>query len=97
MGQTAEEWDRQLRLHPDRLLHNYLVRSLRKGFRIGFSHESARCTSAVSNMQSARERPSMIDAFIATKLAMGRVLGPIDQVKSESIHVNSFGLVPKGH
>ena len=48
-------------------------------------------------MQSARERPSVIDAFIATELATGRVLGPIDQVKSESIYVNSFGLVPKGH
>ena len=44
----AEEWDRQLRLHPDRSYQDYFVRSLREGFGIGFSHESAKCTNAVS-------------------------------------------------
>ncbi len=65
--------------------------------RIGFSHDSAGCVSAVSNMSSAAERPSHIDEFITTELAAGRILGSVEPGSSHSIHINSFGLLPKGH
>ena len=93
----VSEWERLLVSHPDDAYSAYLVRGLRDGFRIGFGYGSARCRSAVSNMQSAGERPSMIDTFLATELAAERVLGPVDPGLAGSIQVNRFGLVPKGH
>jgi len=70
---SAMEWDSQLAFHPDESYHEYLVKSLRHGFRIGFNHGSAKCkcVSAESNMSSASERSSVIDEFIATELAAG--------------------------
>ncbi len=93
---SAEVWGRQLASHPDESFQEYLVEGLRRGFRIGFSHDSVRCVSAVANMSSAAKRPSVIDEFIATELAAGRILGPVEPDSSHSIHVNRFGLVPKG-
>ena len=94
---VASEWERLLASHPDDAYSAYLVRGLRDGFHIGFSYGSVRCRSAVSNMQSAGERPSVIDTFLATELAAERVLGPVDPGLAGSIQVNRFGLVPKGH
>ena len=39
----------------------------------------------------------MISAFIASELAAGRVLGPVEPFVVLSVQVNRFGLVPKGH
>ncbi len=50
----------------------------------------------MSNMSSASERPSVVDEFVATELVAGRILGPVEATHS-SLHVNRFGLVPKGH
>ncbi len=82
---SAEVWGRQLASHPDESFREYLVEGLRPDFRIGFSHDSVRCMSAVSNMSSAAERPSVIDEFIATELAAGRILGPVEPDSSHSI------------
>ena len=72
-----------------------LVKGLGDVFRIGYDYGSARCRSAAPNMQSAGERPCVIDTFLTTELAAERVLGPVDL--EGSIQVNRFGLVPKGH
>lgn len=66
----------------------YLVEGLQHGFRVGFSHETAKCSSAVSNMSSASERPSVIDEFIATEVTAGRILGPVESAHSHSININ---------
>ncbi len=83
--------------HPDESYCEYLVEKLRQGFRIGFDHGSAKCKSAVSNMSSASERPSVIDEFVTAELAAGRILGPVEAAHTHQIHKNQFGLVPKGH
>ncbi len=93
----VSEWDRQLAAHPDQYYRAYLVEGLRHGFRIGYRYGSAKCVSAVSNMSSASERPSVIDEFIDTEVATGRILRPVDSSHAKLIHVNRFGLVPKGH
>ncbi len=38
----------------------------------------------------------MIDEFVATELAAGRIFGPVEAIHS-SLHINQFELVPKGH
>ena len=51
--------------------------------------------SAVSNMSSAAEKPSIIDEFITTELAAERILGPVEPDSFHSIHINRFKM--KGH
>ncbi len=91
------EWDTQLSSHRDESYRKYLVEGLWQGFRIGFNHGSAKCKSAVSNMSSASERPSVINEFVAAELAAGRILGHVEAAHTHQIHINRFGLVPKCH
>ena len=52
----------------------------------------ARCRIAESNMQSAGERPSTTDTFLANEIASERVLGSINPSLESSLQVNCFGL-----
>ncbi len=94
---SVQEWDRQLASHPDERFRAFLLEDMRSGFRIGFDYGLAKCTSAVSNMALASERPSVIEEFLASETEAGRVLGPVEPDRTSSIHINRFGLVPKGH
>ncbi len=91
----AELRGRQLATHTDESFWEYLVDGPRSGFRIGFSHDFATCVSAVSNMSSAAEKPSVIDEFMTTELAAGRILGQVEPDSFHSIHINRFKM--KGH
>ncbi len=94
---VPELWEECLASHPDRPYVRTLIEGLRGGFRIGFRHGSVSCRSATSNMQSADVRPEVIRDFLASELAAGRVLGPLGPDVVDQVHVNRFGLVPKGH
>ena len=62
------------------------------GFRAGFQYGRMQCTSAASNMQSARQHPEVIDAYLAAEVRAGRVLGPMEPGNHPRVHVNKFGL-----
>ena len=94
---TAAVWEVALANHPDIPYRDYLVKGLRHGFRIGFGYGLLQCASAGSNMQSAEVRPNVIADFLASELRDGRVLGLVAPAIAEAVHVNRFGLVPKGH
>ncbi len=96
-GSDTNAGQRVGQAHTDQYYRAYLVEGLRHGFRTGYSYGSAKCVSAVSNMSSASGRPSMIDEFIDTEVAAGRILGLVDPSHAKLIHLNRFGLVPKGH
>ncbi len=55
------------------------------------------CRSAVTNMQSATVRPEVISSFLEAELHAGRVFGPVDLEFANTVQVNRFSLVPKGH
>ena len=93
----ADTWAVHLAGHPDRAYVGYLVQGLQEGFRIGFQYGSSTCHSASANVLSANVCPDVISAFIASELADGRALGPVEPFMASSVQVNRFGLVPKGH
>ena len=94
---SARVWEEHLADHPDRAYCKYLVEGLRDGFRIGFRHGEVACRSASSNMQSANAHPEVVSDFLSSELRAGRVYGPVGPDLVPSVHVNRFGLVPKGH
>ncbi len=48
-------------------------------------------------MPSALEHPDTVQRYIADELAKGRMLGPVTPDLHSSLHINRFGVIPKGH
>ena len=91
------EWANTLQTHPDKAFRRYIIDGLSYGFRIGFN----RCTSlsaAASNMHSARLHPEVITHYLQKEMSLGRMLGPFPiSFTAPELHVNRFGVIPKGH
>ena len=94
---VSAAWEQGLRDHSDNKYSSYLIYGILAGFRVGFQYGRMQCTSAASNMQSARQPPEVIDAYLAAEVRAGRVLGPMEPGNHPRVHVNQFGLVPKSH
>ena len=93
---NTDSWEVLLAEHPDRAFAGYITQGLREGFRIGFRWD-APLASATCNMHSTRLRPAAISGYIADELSKGRMLGPLPPTWRPRLHVNRFGLIPKGH
>ena len=94
-----KEWEVALRTHPDRAFVRLLLPGITEGFRIGFSYPAPLC-SAGTNMHSAMEHPEVIQTYLEGECAKGRMLGPFSRAEAQSLpplHVNRFGVIPKGH
>ena len=48
-------------------------------------------------MQSARDHPEVVRRYITEELSKGRLLGPFRPGQLRSLHINRFGVIPKGH
>jgi len=91
------EWEQALARHPDRAFVRYINEKLHMGFRIGFQVGSP-LPSATINMRSALEHPEVIDNYLKGELTCRRMLGPFaDADQLPSLHINRFGMIPKGH
>ena len=88
-----DAWVAALSSHPDRNFVTYICTGLGDGFRIGFAH-TAPLRSASANMFSAVQHPEIIDEYISKELRLGRILATSCH---PAIHINRFGVIPKGH
>ena len=93
----VEVWEEHLVGHPDRAYSRFLTEGIRAGFRIGFRYGDVVCRSASSYMQSANLHPEVVSDFLSSELRAGRVYGPVGPELLPAVHINRFGLVPKGH
>ena len=93
---VSHDWEAALVSHPDRALVRYITEGLRLGFRIGFQRHSP-LKPATCNMPSATEHPEVVQRYIEDELRKGRFLGPFHNSHSQNLHLNRFGVVPKGH
>ena len=96
---TSTAWERALALHPDQALARYICNGLRCGFRVGFRHSSP-LKSAPANMLSANQHPEVISEYLHKERSLGRMLGPFSEAelgRLPPLHINRFGVVPKGH
>jgi len=51
--------------------------------------------SARKNKLSAYQHLGVIDAYLANKVRLSRVVGPFDSPSVENLHISSFGVIPK--
>ena len=92
----ADVWGENLADHPDRAYCNYLTMGMEIGL-IGFQYGRVACKSASSNMQSVLQHPEVVNTFVAAEVKTGKIFGPVGPELAPTVHVNRFGLVPKGH
>ena len=83
--------------HPDQSVVTYVLDGLQNGFRVGFNPASVSLISATQNMPSASLRPSVIDDYLSTELAKGRIAGPFASPPLPHLHISRFGVIPKKH
>ena len=95
---VIHEWEEVLSHYPDKAYARYICAGLRQGFRIGYKR-GRKLKSAVANLGSAVEHPKVITEYLQKELGLGRMLGPFQDTTPglPPIHVNRFGIVPKGH
>ena len=72
-----------------------MVNGIREGFRIGFDYSTHSCKRARKNMSSALNHPEVVNKYIAEECAAGRLLGPFNPASLPSVHISSFGVIPK--
>ena len=88
-------WEAALSTHLDRAFARYITDGLQNGFRIGFQWESP-LRSATANMESAWQHPEVIQEYIDKEISKGRMLGPFTPDLCPYLHINRFGVIPKG-
>ena len=90
-------WLTMLQHHPNRALVSLFMSELTQGFRIGFSRPYHTLTSARKNLGSAIQHPKVIEEYLASEVSKNRVAGPFVKATIPDIHINRFGVIPKGH
>ena len=70
---------------------------LRMGFALVSTLFRVSLKSATQNMPSASLQPSVIDDYLNTEIAKGRVAGPFSSPPLPHLHISRFGVIPKKH
>ena len=92
----TDAWSSTLQSHPDRAFAQYITVGLRTGFRVGFQYGSP-LRSAAKNMASAHLHHQVISDYLQKERSLGRMLGPFPTHPLPPLHINRFGVIPKGH
>ena len=83
--------------HPDQSFVTDVLDGLQNGFRVGFNPASVSLKSATQSMPSASLQPSVIDDYLSTELAKGRVADAFSSPPSPHLHISRFGVIPPKH
>ena len=92
-----DQFQAELRHHPDQSAVAYVISGIRDGFRIGFDPSLVSLNSASSNMRSSSEHPSVIDSYLQNEVSFGRVAGPFPAPPFPWLHISRFGVIPKNN
>ena len=90
----ADRFAKKLRHHHDKEKVAYMIQGLHHGFQLGFSRPQT-LQPANHNKLSAYEHPTVINENLANEEFIGRVTGPFNAPPIASLHISSFGVVPK--
>ena len=74
---VAEQFAWELRFHPQQPQVDFILDGIHHGFKLRFS-PSQKLKSAKKNKLSAIQHASVIDAYLANEVSLGRVAGPFN-------------------
>ena len=92
-----DQFQQELRHHPDRSAVAFVISGIQDGFRIGFEASSVSLKSASANMRSSLDHPSVIDSYLQTEVSARRVAGPFSSPPVAPLHISRFGVIPKNN
>ena len=91
----AEQFAWELRFHPQRPQVDFILDGIHHGFKLCFS-PSQKLKSAKKNKLSAIQHASVVDAYLANEVSLGRVAGPFNSLPPfPNLQISSFGVIPK--
>ena len=76
---VAEQFAWELRFHPQRPQVDFILDGIHHGFKLRFS-PSQKLKSAKKHKLSAIQHASVIDAYLANEVSLGRVAGPFNSL-----------------
>ena len=92
---VAEQFAWELLFHPQWPQVDFVLDGIRHGFKLGFS-PSQKLKSAKKNKPSAIQQASVIDAYLANEVSLGRVAGPFNSPPPfPNLQISSFCVIPK--
>ena len=89
------EWCIMLRNYPDKLLVQFVLERISKGFRIGYVAPPSSLNSAKSNLHSAFEHPDVVTEYLRSEVSLGQVVCPFPPHAVPHVHVSRFEVIPK--
>ena len=88
-------WEQALADHPDKLFAQYLIQSLKNGFRVGFGHTNHYYKPAKKNLLSAQANPQAVDDYFVKDVMEGRVVEITNETSMPSLQISPFGVILK--
>ena len=79
---------------PDQVFVQYILRSIKGGFRIGFNSKPVSLKSKGVNLLSASDQPAVVDKYLEAELEAGRVI-EVQASDHNIVHCSPFGVIPK--
>ena len=96
MPLALEEFSRELAEFPSHK-RRYVLNGIQFGFHVGWEPQRESLRFWASNMRSATDHPNVVDEYLRTELAAGRLAAPFIAPPLRSLHVSPFGVIPKNH
>ena len=84
----------ELTKHPNRDWVDYVLHGIREGFKLGFE-SSFLLKPPKKNKASAYQHATVIDAYLANEVRLGRVAGPFESPPINPLQISSFGDNPQ--
>lgn len=74
-------------------MYEFVVSGVTNGFGIGYNGPNI--SISCRNMASANENPELVQDYLATEIALGRIKGPYHEAPFPVFRCNPIGIVPK--
>ena len=78
-------------------LAKFFLTGISEGFRIEYRYGEFPLKSARANLHGAHDHPEVVDRYLDTEIAQGRMIGPFPLDSLPGSHISRFGVIPKGH
>ena len=92
-GLNIEEWEKELRDYPDKMLIEYL----KFGFPLSLSDPDSLHNVNITNHHSALQYPAAVDGYLRKETALGAIVGPVSNIDSNVYHCSPLLSRPKDH
>ena len=90
-GLNLEEWEHELKDYPDQMIIQYL----KFGFPLSLVNPNRLSSTFIKNHHSAIQFSDAVQSYLDNEVALGAMLGPVNEVQSSYFHCSPLLTRPK--